>query len=293
MKISVVTPSFNQAPYIERTIRSVLDQPHDELDYRVIDGGSQDSTIDILRRYQDHLSWFSGTDQGQASAVNRGLRESDGEIIGWLNSDDVYISGCIPAVMQVFSAHPEIDVVYGNANHIGEEDQVIEPYPIEDWSQERLYETCFICQPATFFRRRMIDKFGLLDETLDFCMDYEFWIRLSQGGACFERLPVLLADSRMYPSNKTVRHRRRVHWEINQMLRRRLGRVPDRWVFNYAHAWADHYSARKHGIPFVVLVSLASWWASLRWNRTLSHKVRETTMDWLRGAYQRRQPRSR
>ena len=122
--------------------------------------------------------------------------------------------------MQVFSAHPEIDVVYGNANHIGEEDQVIEPYPIEDWSQERLYETCFICQPATFFRRRMIDKFGLLDETLDFWGDYEFRILFSLGvKPAFERLPVLLAGSRMYPSNVLTREAIDVasYREINQM----------------------------------------------------------------------------
>lgn len=293
MKISIVTPSFNQGAYIERTIRSVLDQPHDQLDYRVVDGGSQDSTLDILRRHEDHLIWSSEPDRGQASAVNRGILETDGEIIGWLNSDDVYVPECIPAVLEAFSSDAGIDVIYGNADHIDEEDQILEPYPVENWNQDRLGETCFICQPATFFRRRVIDRFGLLDESLVFCMDYEFWIRLAQAGARFERLPMVLAGSRMYPSNKTMRYRRRVHLEVNHMLVRRLGHVPAPWIFSFAHAWADDYCPRQRRLPYVLLVALATWWASLRWNKMISPEVRQTTRDWLAGAYRRRVSRPR
>src|ERR1700720_4624543 len=119
-KISVVTPSFNQRRFIERTIRSVLDQGYPALEYWVFDGGSTDETVAILQRYTDELRWISEKDRGQSHAVNKGLRASSGEIIGWLNSNDVYYPETLAAVAARFRAEPEIDLVYGAANHIDE-----------------------------------------------------------------------------------------------------------------------------------------------------------------------------
>ncbi len=283
--VSIITPSFNQGRFIERTIQSVLSQDIPDLEYLVFDGGSTDETVSILRRYESRLWWVSEKDGGQADAVNRGLQQCCGEIIGWLNSDDIYYDGAVKAVCEFFAANPEVDIVYGDANHIDIRDAVMEPYPTEAWSMDRLTETCFICQPAVFFRRRVFDRFGLLDPSLHFCMDYEYWVRAGSLGARFGWLRRVLAGSRLYAENKTLGSRVRAHKEVNCMLRRRLGRVPERWLFNYAHAVADGW-----GIPrvdrrrFPLVVSALSWYAAVRWNYWISPGTARTTGAWLREA---------
>src|SRR5215510_6127310 len=173
LSISVVTPSYNQGTFIERTILSVLEQDVAPLEYIVVDGGSKDGTVDILARYAHTISYVSEPDDGQAAAVNKGLAMTSGAIIGWLNSDDVYYRGALAAVRTYFAAHPEVDVLYGNADHIDEHDRILELYPCEPWDPVRLRDVCYLCQPAVFFRRRVVERFGPLDARLVFCMDYE------------------------------------------------------------------------------------------------------------------------
>jgi glycosyltransferase involved in cell wall biosynthesis len=279
-RLSVVTPSLNQARFIERTVRSVLDQPV-EVEYLVCDGGSDDGTLDILRRYEGRLRWTSERDGGQAQAVNKGIAETSGEVIGWLNSDDVYRPGTLEHVQTFFEQHPEVEVVYGDAEHIDEEDGVIEPYYTQDWDYERLKDVCFLCQPAVFFRRRIVDRYGPLDASLRYCMDYEYWLRIG-AVTPFVRLPRILAGSRLYASNKTLGSRVAVHVEINDMLRRRLGRVPTRWLYNLAFAVYDERGldrARlyRHGWFFFRTVAAAFW----RWRRWLPPSVPWTVATWL------------
>lgn len=238
LSVSVVTPSFNQGRFIERTIQSVLSQGIAGLEYFVADGGSTDETVDILQRYDGHLRWISAKDHGQADGVNKGIRATSGEIIGWLNSDDIYYPGALAAVLDFFERNPDIDVVYGEADHIDENNKIIEPYYTEDWDYERLKEICFLCQPTIFFRRRLTEKAGLLDPRLRYCMDYEYWLRLGHMTP-FVRIERKLAGSRMYSDNKTTRARVAVHEEINNMLKRKLGMVPSRWIYSYAHAVVD------------------------------------------------------
>jgi len=292
--VSVVTPSYNQGRFIERTIQSVLSQEIADLEYLVFDGGSTDETVSVLQRYEGQLKWVSKKDRGQADAVNKGFQASHGEIVGWLNSDDIYYPGAIRAVCDYFESHLDVDLVYGDAYHIDEDDQIIEPYPTEPWDFGRFTENCFICQPAVFLRRRAIEKGGLLDIRCHYCMDYEYWVRLACRGVRFAWLQQALAGSRMYAANKTLSGRIQAHGETNTVLRRLLGKTPDRWLFNYAHVVLDTKGVpRGPHLGFAVRLSLLTWYAALRWNRTISPGVRQTTAAWLAAGWKHRAGKGR
>jgi len=282
MKISVVTPSFNQGRFIGRTLRSVATQTGAVFEHVVVDGASTDDTIGVLEGFHPPVRWTSAPDKGQAHAVNKAIQASDGEIIGWLNSDDIYYPGAFARVAGFFAANPDIDVVYGKADHIDTADRAIERYPTEPWNFDRLKETCFICQPALFFRRRVVKRHGLLDESLKYCMDYEYWLRLGKGGARFAFLEERLAGSRIYAANKTMSARVQVHQEINGMLRKTLGRVPDRWLFNYAHVVVQERLGRPNGSRRdVIEIAARSIAAALRWNRAVSGDMWRTIDGWV------------
>ncbi|OLN27249.1 hypothetical protein DVDV_2215 [Desulfovibrio sp. DV] len=282
LTVSAVTPSYNQGRFIGRTIDSVLSQGVPDLEYVVMDGGSTDATVSVLESYGDRLRYRSERDKGQPDAVNKGIAETTGEIIAWLNSDDVYTPGALQAVLEVFEKNPEVDVVYGDADHIDVNDAFIEAYPAEPFDLTRLKERCIICQPAAFFRRRVVERFGNLDLRWQYTLDYEFWLRLAKGGAVFSYLPRKLAGSRFYPQTKTSGAKLTVHGEINDMMLFTFGRVPERWLFNYAHALVrEKWQVADASALFTPAVALASVMASLRWNRTLSPTVLRTTASWL------------
>lgn len=266
MKVSIVTPSFNQGRFIGRTLESVSGQTGAEVEHVVYDGGSTDDTLAILQGYGHQVRWVSETDRGQAHAVNKGICATDGEIIGWLNSDDIYYSGAMARVVQYFDSHPRVDVVYGMADHIDEADRVMETYPTEPWNYDRLKQTCFICQPALFFRRRVVNLYGLLDESLDYCMDYEYWLRLGRAGVRFGFLEKKLAGSRLYAENKTLGERVKVHQEINDMYKKTCGRVPVVWLINYAHTAVEQEIDRaEYPLYFKIKLCMAAARAAWRW----------------------------
>lgn len=283
--ISIITPSFNQGAFIGRTIESVLAQDVSgrTLEYLVVDGGSQDGTLDVLQRYGDSARWISEPDRGQADAVNKGLQATRGEVIGWVNSDDLYAAGAIRSVCEFLEGHPEVDVVYGDAEYVDENDRVVGRYPTEGFDVERLYETCFLCQPAVFFRRRVLDRFGLLDERLHYTLDYEYWLRLARGGATFAHLPTVLAAWRLHPGIKSHIGRLKVHQEMNWMMAERIGRVPDRWLYNYAHARLEQTGIdRSKHLRFALGLTVWTLWASVRWNHGIPPSVRRTNTIWLK-----------
>ncbi|HEY2596759.1 MAG TPA: glycosyltransferase family 2 protein [Chloroflexota bacterium] len=287
--VSIITPSFNQAAFVERTIQSVLSQDVDGLEYVVMDGGSTDGTLEVLQRYTSRLRWRSGPDGGHSDAVNRGFQASTGAVIGWLNSDDLYEPGAVRAALEFLAEHPDVDVVYGDANHIDADDRVIERYPTEPWNQARLAEVCFISQPATFFRRRVVERYGGLDTGYRYGIDYEFWLRLAGRGARFAYLPRLLAATRLHPAAATLAQRVACHAANNSLTRRHLGRTPDRWLFQYAHAVLEEDGLDQWPRPLSsVAFAGVSLYAACRWNRAVSADmlgklVRWTVADTARG----------
>jgi hypothetical protein len=217
--------------------------------------------------------------------VNKGLRATSGQVIGWLNSDDTYYPGAIRTVWDFFESHPHVDVVHGEANLIDVYGNVLERYYTEPWDPERLKQLFYICQPAAFFRRRVVGRFGDLDERLQYCLDYEYWLRLATGGAAFAYLPHMLVGSRLYPENKTLGSRPKVVREITAMLRERIGCVHEMWIFTYAHAMLESKGfTHAHPCRFAGALSGVSLYASLRWNRRIPREVLRTTGQWMGGS---------
>jgi FkbM family methyltransferase len=204
--IALVTPSYNQGRFLERTIRSVLDQSYPALEYVVQDGGSDDSTQDVLDRYRDRLAaCASESDDGQADAINRGFAHTSGEIMGWLNSDDALLPGTLAAVARHFAKHPRTDLVYGHRALIDEEDRQIGAWimpPHADWSLELL--DC-IPQETMFWRRSLWDAAGgRLDPDYQYALDWELLLRFKDRGARMVRLPYVMGAFRIHPEQKTT-----------------------------------------------------------------------------------------
>jgi glycosyltransferase involved in cell wall biosynthesis len=284
-RISIITPSLNQGEFIEETIRSVLLQGYPNLEYIIIDGGSDDDTIGIVRRYETWISfWLSEQDEGQAHAINKGFERAKGDILAWLNSDDVYYPGALAAVRDFFERNPGIDVLYGDADHIDKIDKIIEPYYTEDWDYERLKEVCFVCQPSVFLRRRLVEKEGLLDYRLQYCMDYEYWLRLG-ARTRFARLKKKLAGSRMYSDNKTLGSRVAVLQEINNMLKKRFGVIHSRWIYAYSRAVVDEYCYDRtdvvENLKYIWKLLRMSLHSFVRWRQLPSIRDIEKFAVWI------------
>ncbi|MDF1757368.1 MAG: glycosyltransferase family 2 protein [Legionellaceae bacterium] len=289
MKVSIVTPSYNQGQFIKRTLDSVASQVallSDEIEFEhvIFDGGSTDDTVDVLKNYSSKITWFSEKDNGQSHAVNKGLMQTDGDIIGWLNSDDIYYPGAIKKVVDFFVANPLVDVVYGMAKHIDLDDKDFEDYPTEKWSLKRLKEACFICQPALFFRRRILARSGLLDESLNYCMDYELWMRMACSGARFAYLEETLAGSRLYGENKTLSAPIKVHKEVNDSLKKHFSYVPMGAIINYAYAVVNEELIKsEHPYKFAMRIFVVSIRSAFVWNGRPVKFLGSALLHWGRG----------
>jgi GT2 family glycosyltransferase len=285
---SIITPSFNQAAFLERTILSVLAQDVSNLEYQIIDGGSTDDSLSILKAYDGRLRWISEPDRGHSHALNKGFARTSGEIIGWLNSDDVYYPDAVRCALAVFEVHPHVDVVYGEANWIDADDRIIDRYPTEAWNPTRLLETCYLCQPAVFFRRRVVERWGGLDESLDLSIDYEFWVRLARRGAAFHYVPQILAGSRLHPHTKTALEQPKIQEAIAEFMQKHLGYVPDVWVINAAAAHLESKGFQpSQQVRFALRLSLRSYQNSLRYNHRISPALMKTSMRWVGGNVRR------
>jgi glycosyltransferase involved in cell wall biosynthesis len=202
--VTIVTPSFNQAQFLELTLRSVLDQAYPVLEYLVIDGGSTDGSVEIIQRYANRLAgWVSEKDSGQAEGINKGLARANGEIVAWLNSDDVYLPGAIAAAVQAFEANPRLGLVFSDVQAIDQAGQVTNVMRYGDWGLDELMTFHIIGQPGVFMRRSALISAGLLDPSYHFLLDHQLWLRLAQL-APMQHIPGVWAQGRFHPAAKNV-----------------------------------------------------------------------------------------
>ncbi|WP_078412229.1 glycosyltransferase family 2 protein [Priestia abyssalis] len=233
--VSVITPSFNQGRFIRETIESVLTQDYANLEHIVVDGGSTDETLQILQEYSKRDSRFrfvSEPDNGQSHAINKGLRMAKGEIIGWLNSDDTYLPRAVSHAVKAFNTHSNWSMAYGNAYITNENNEMMTPYVAKPVRLKKLFSSCPICQPAVFLRKKVLDQLGGIDETLDFCMDYDLWIRIAKNG--YEMGIIknhYLANARLYRESKTGSKFVDVGFpEIIKTSKKHFGTVSPSWL---------------------------------------------------------------
>ncbi len=204
MRVSIVTPSFNQAKYLEQTIRSVLDSNIPELEYFVMDGGSLDGSVEIIKKYSDRLAgWVSEIDHGQADAINKGLRQSTGDVVAWLNSDDFYLPGAISKALCFFELHPDAGLIYGNVLSVDAAGKTFNLQTFRSYDLVDLMSFHIISQPGVFMRRSILEKAGLLEPRYHLLLDHQLWLRIASLSKIYY-VPETLAAARYHPEAKNL-----------------------------------------------------------------------------------------
>jgi glycosyltransferase involved in cell wall biosynthesis len=241
--VSIITPSFNQAAYLEQTIQSVLGQDYPHLEYIIVDGGSTDGSVSIIEKYAPQLAWWvSEPDQGQTDAINKGFAHAKGEILAWLNSDDTYLSGAISEAVAFLQQHAEVGMVYGDANLVDEAGNVLGKFPARQTNYRRLMQgSVHIPQQASFFRGELWRQVGPLDPTFYFAMDYDLWVRLAKLTP-LAYYPRLWATFRLHGHSKTLENDSRCFPEMLRVYRREGGGPFSMMVFKakirpWVYAW--------------------------------------------------------
>ena len=228
-KISVITPSFNQAEYLERTIQSVLDQGYPNLEYIVIDGGSTDGSVDVIRRYADKLThWVSEKDSGQSQAINKGLMRATGDWVAWQNSDDIFYPGTFIQLAECASRKPDAGLIIGDMNMIDVHDQVLRDIKyIRPTYGAMLAEGMVLTNQAAFWRRELHSKLGYLREDLHFGFDFEWFLRILESAVRAEHVRGMWGGLRMHQATKTAQSQSDFTREYTSIL---AGRVLPAWL---------------------------------------------------------------
>jgi glycosyltransferase involved in cell wall biosynthesis len=222
-RISIVTPSFNQAAFLERTILSVLEQGYPNLEYIVIDGGSTDGSVEIIREYADRLAyWVSESDRGQSHAINKGLQRATGQWVGWQNSDDIYYPGAFESLAREAARTPHADLIIGNMNLVDKDDKLLRDIKyVRPTYRAMLAEGMVLANQAAFWRRRVHDEIGYLDESLDCGFDYEWFLRLLLGRRA-SHLNETWGALRLHEDTKTSNRQALFDAEFQRILQGRL-----------------------------------------------------------------------
>jgi len=283
--ISIITPSYNQKKFIEQTILSVQRQKYPSYEHIVIDGGSTDGTIAVLKKYGKKVRWISEPDKGQADAINKGMRLAKGEILAYLNSDDTYEKGALQKVGEYFYRNPNIKFIYGKGKYVDENGHYLEDYPNAIVDKLTMFYECNVCQPSSFWRRKLWEEVGEFDPGRQMVMDYEYWMRVQKKYKMkfFNRY---LANYRLHNDSKTVSKRKYVYQEAIAVSVKHYGRVSYNWIVGYM------YVTVLLGLEKQVLmrrwwtVMQAMIWSSLLYlwyNRTLpEERVLKIYRSWLK-----------
>ena len=229
-KITVVTPSYNQGCFLEETIKSVLEQDYRDIEYIIVDGGSTDRSREIIQAYSSRLAWWvSESDRGQANAINKGFRRATGDIVAWLNSDDLYCPGALRKVAGYFESNRGIGAVVGDLEIIDSKAKALDiKRAVGVTFRRNFYSGCAVPQPATFFTKEARSIAGEIDESLHYQLDYEYFLRMQHRGVRFGLIKEPLARFRLHGDSKTVSEYRRAFWRDFGRIQERFGasRIP-------------------------------------------------------------------
>ena len=219
--VTIVTPSFNQGEFLAATIESVLAQDYPQIEYLVMDAGSTDGTLALLRGYTNRVRWVSQPDGGQADAINQGWRQGGGAVLAWLNADDVYMPGAVRGAVAALQAHPGAAGVYGDCDTIDQHGHTIGTHPTAPFDYVRLLRTALtpIPQPATFLRRAAVEQAGYLDDRLTMLLDLDLWLRLG-ATAPLRYIPARWACFREHAGSKTIARQAQAAPEVLAIYRR-------------------------------------------------------------------------
>jgi glycosyltransferase involved in cell wall biosynthesis len=247
--VSIITPSFDQAEYIEATIKSILSQDYPNIEHIVVDGGSTDGTLDILEKYP-HLIWTSEPDSGQSDAINKGFRKAKGEITAWLNSDDVYLPGAIKEAVSALQKHPEAGMVYSNFYEIdGKGKRIRGIKPPKFTLDEEINRGNCIPQQTVFMQMKALREVDFLNEKYHYAMDYDLWIKL------WKKYPVIYEDAywaefRMHGTSKTVSQTERFWPEVREISRKYGGKF-------FSEVWVMHHSEQRPWLKVLYIKTLS------------------------------------
>jgi glycosyltransferase involved in cell wall biosynthesis len=254
--VSVVMPSLNQAQFLEEAVRSVLEQSYDHVELIVVDGMSTDGSIDLLvtlqKEFGDKLQWVCQKDTGPAQALNHAMTLTQGDIVGWLNSDDEYAPEAIERAVEYLQRMPNHQMVYGFGHHINAAGELLDTYPTKPPSTpiDAFANGSFICQPTVFMRKKALEQVGPLDETIKTAFDFDLWLRF------FKRFPRQIghirrmqAYSRLHASCMTRRLRKQVAIDGLMVVAKHLGTAPDHWIWTHIDEMCEHYPFVDDALP--------------------------------------------
>jgi len=259
-KISIVTPSFNQGDYLEKTIRSVLLQGYPNIEYIIIDGGSTDQSPEVIKKYEPWIDhWVSKPDRGQSHAINKGFEKATGDLLGWLNSDDYFLPGALFKLALTYLEDPSVGAVYGQGHVVDEKGNIIYTPKLIQVTKESLFSWCFgndFMQPSCLFTRRAWQATGPIDEGLNFALDVDYWIRIADRFA-FKRISEVLSVSLSHPLAKTTSMRDRSHAELALLCMRHGKEVSARRILDQIflrHEEVEKKLAQHQNIPLLDLL---------------------------------------
>lgn len=245
LKLSVITPSFNQGSFLEAAITSVLDQGYPRLEYIIIDGASTDGSVEIIKKYQEFLScWVSEADTGQSAAINKGLQRASGDVWTWLCADDTYQPGSLDKIAGAFEQHSMAQVVYGNCNFTDSAGRVTRIKKPGPYCRKKLLQNNYLYQPAVFVRSQALLRYGYLDEALHYGMDYEYWLRFASEDE-FVYIDEDIANYRLHAGSKTIRQTRPMMKEMARIKKRYGQGLRADWEYLNFLVWGLAYYRSK------------------------------------------------